>query len=90
MSEDRSVAAAVRRDLDALADRAPALAESGLALASLAVAARIDDPDTSPTAIAALSRALAENLDRLRELVPPAKEADGVDVLAAQRAKRIA
>lgn len=84
-----SVAAAVRRDLDAIAERDAALAESGLALSALALAARMDDSSTSPTAVAACSRSLHEILDRLRELVPAEQESDALDELARARAARV-
>lgn len=90
VSEGGSVVGAVQRDLDAIAERDAALATSGLALSALALAARIDDDENSATSVAACARALAETLATLRDLVPPKTEADGVDVLAAQRAKRIA
>lgn len=85
----QSVVEGVRRDLDAIAERDPELACSGLALSALALAARMDDPDTSSTAVAGCARALVEALDRLRELVPAEQESDAVDELAKQRARRI-
>ncbi len=85
-----SVAEAVRRDLDEIRLRDAALAESGLAMSALALATRIDDLDNSATSVAACARALAETLDRLRELVPPVAAKDGVDELASARAARIA
>lgn len=90
MSEELSVVAAVQRDLDAIADRDAALAVSGLACSALALARRVDDPENSATSVAACARALNETMATLRELVPPAAEADRVDDIAAARAKRFA
>lgn len=83
-----SVREAVQRDLDAIAERDSALAESGLAMSALALAAELDDFEVSATAKAACARALAEALGTLRELVPPAAEADALDELASRRADR--
>lgn len=81
---------AVRRDLDAIAERDAALAGSGLAIAALALATRIDDLGNSATSVAACARALVEALDRLRELVPAESEADALDDLGRARASRLA
>lgn len=85
-----SVAAAVQRDLDAIAERDADLAASGLAASALALAARMDDSGNSATSIAACARALAEHLAALRALMPPVAESDAVDELASARAARVA
>ena len=85
-----SVREAVQRDLDAIAERDADLASSGLALSALALAARMDDPDTSATATASCAKALLETLGRLHELVPAEQESDRLDELAARRTDRIA
>lgn len=57
-----------------------------MAASVLALAARIDDPETSATAAAACARELRESLGRLRELAPAEVARDWVDDLAARRA----
>lgn len=85
-----SVAAAVQRDLDAIAELDEALARSGLAASALALARELDKPKTSATAKANCARALTEQLDRLRELAPEEQEGDQLDDLSARRADRLA
>jgi hypothetical protein len=77
-----SVIEAVRRDLAALAERDPALAESALAMTMEAMADRLDNGGGSPSECA---KALIDAWSRLRELAPPAEVEDGVDGLAASR-----
>lgn len=84
-----SVVEAVRRDLAAIAERDAGLAECGLAASALALARELDSGENSATSKAACARALAEALDRLRELVPVAPESDALDELAKARARRI-
>jgi hypothetical protein len=84
--EELTVIDAVRRDLAALGD--DELAQSGLAATALALARSIDNSRTSATARSMCAKALAENLDRLRELAPEKKTDDAVDELAARRAAR--
>lgn len=83
-----TVVAAVKRDLVALRDLAPELADSALAASALVLAAELDAPGNSATSKSMCARALRENLDRLRELAPPVVEEDGVDQLSARRAAR--
>jgi hypothetical protein len=85
-----SVAAAVQRDLDAIAERDAVLACSGLAMLALSLAAEIDDSGNSATSKAACARALAEALGTLRELMPPRSESDAIDELGSRRSKRLA
>jgi hypothetical protein len=85
-----SVVAAVERDLNAIAERDPELAASGIAATALALAREIDKPRGSATAKATCARALADTLERLRQLAPPPKQKDGLDDLTARRAARLA
>lgn len=84
---DRSVAAAVERDLKKLP---PDLASSALAIGALAVARVMDDFETEPSEMASCFRTLQSALDRLRDLAPEGEELDGIDQLAAKRAARLA
>lgn len=84
-----SVVAAVERDLVELGRRDRRLAESGLAASARALAARLDDSETSATAAAACAKALREVLDRLRELAPAVVEADGVNELQARADRKL-
>lgn len=79
------VVAAVKCDLAKLT---PALEQSGMAAAALALARRIDSPKTSATATSMCARALSETLAELRALMPPEEENDGVDEIAERRATR--
>lgn len=84
------VEAAVGRDIRELARRDQKLAKSGLAASAIALAREIDIPKNSATSKSMCARALAETLERLRALAPPAEEADGIDDLASRRTARIA
>lgn len=89
---EETVVAAVRRDLDALAQRGDegrALAIGAHAMTALALAKSIDHERTSPTARSMCSRALTETMQKLRELAPDEdEEGDGIDDLAERRQKR--
>lgn len=78
---------AVESDLKRLAKRDPVLASSALAATALALAAEIDG-DNSATSKSMCARALNETLKELWEQAPPTEESDGLDDLAARRAKR--
>lgn len=82
--------AAVKRDLTEIAKRDRGLAKSGIAAAALRLAEALDEPKNSATSKAMCAKALAENLERLRELTPAEKENDKLDELSARRSKRIA
>jgi hypothetical protein len=82
-----SVAAAVQRDIEALAKRDPKLASSGLAALALSLAGEMDAKN-SATSKSMCARALAETLEKLEAMAPPAPAADQVDQLAEQRAAR--
>ena len=62
--------------------------QGGLAMAALALAREIDSPTNSATSKSMCARSLLDTLDRLRELTPPAQEADGLDDLARRRMAR--
>lgn len=84
---DLTVVASVKRDLAEIADRDPALAQSGLAATALSLAREMDG-DNSATSKSMCARSLADVLDRLRALAPEKKEANRVDDLAKQRDAR--
>lgn len=83
---DRSVTAAVTRDLDAFPDE---LANSALAASALALAREMDSPN-SATSKSMCAKALLETMDRLRSLAPVEEEADDLDELSRARRARIA
>jgi len=83
-----SVAEAVERDLDAVREASPDLADSALAATALALAAEIDEPKNSATSKSMCAARLNETMATLRELMPPKREADGIDDIAEQRKKR--
>lgn len=86
MPVDRSVHAAVERDLMALPDD---LANSALGASALALAREMDSQN-SATSKSMCAKALLETMDRLRSLAPEREEKDQVDDLSARRAARIA
>jgi hypothetical protein len=82
---------AVDRDLAAIRERDPDLADSALAAVAVRLAYELEHPFNSATSKAQCAKALNETLDRLRELAPDEEEEkDKVDRLAAEREKRIA
>ena len=83
------VSEAVARDVAAMARVDKAIAESGHAATARALARELDHPWNSATSKSMCARALTETLDRLRELLPPEEEGDGLDDLAARRAARL-
>ncbi len=83
-----SVVDAVKRDLAEIGRVDKELAKSALAASALAMAAEMDDVSISATAKANCARVLLDSLDRLRALMPPAEERDGIDELGARRAGR--
>lgn len=84
------VVRALERDLAEIERRAPELAGSTLAALAQTFARELDKPRTSTTAKLTAARSLLDTLDRLRDQVPPEKETDPLDDLAAQRAARLA
>jgi hypothetical protein len=90
-TEAMSVLAAVKRDIADISKRGThgaRLAKSGMAATALALAVALDDPSNSATSKSMCAKSLNDTLDRLRELAPPAKEADSLDDLQAKREKR--
>lgn len=85
---DLTVVGSVRRDLAEIAKRSPELASSGFAATALALAREMDK-DNSATSKSMCAKALVEALSLLRELSPPEQKRDGLDDLAARRAKRL-
>lgn len=89
-----SVEAAVRRELRSLAGVDRRAAESGQAATALALAKRIDDPETSAAATASCARALVLVLDELRlrgmPKAPAAEKGDRLDELTTRRQERLA
>lgn len=83
---------ALKRELRSLRGVDRPASESALAADALALARRIDDPDTSASAVASCSRALANVLGELRLLgMPqaPSETGDRVDELASRRESRV-
>lgn len=89
MAAEGVVRAAVERDLAELRRWAPKVADSALAASALVLADELDDPGNSATSKSMCARALAEAMDRLRELAPPRQEETRLDQLAAKRAARL-
>jgi hypothetical protein len=85
---ERTVAAAVERDLADIAKRDKALAESSLAMSALRLAREMDNSGNSATSKSMCARELRDTLDRLRELAPQEVPSDRLDDIARQRAKR--
>ena len=85
-----SVVEGVRRDLASITAPAPALAESALAMAALALAAEIDNPGNSATSKSMCAKELRDILTALRALAPAKHEQDGVDDLSQRRSARLA
>jgi len=82
---------AVARDLAAIREGDPDLAESGLAAVAERLAYELEHPFNSATSKAQCAKALNETLDRLRELAPDQEEeGDDVDRLNAEREQRLA
>ncbi len=81
-----SVAAAVQRDLVALAD--DELAGSALAATALELGRMIDDPENSATSKANCAGKLLELMRELRSLAPEEQEDDRLDDLSARRDER--
>lgn len=85
-----SSVASVRRELAELRREAPALAESSLAAAALALARKLDDRESSAAAAASCARELRETMEALRRLVPKPEAGDGIDELQARAARKLA
>ena len=83
-----SVVEAVKRDIEQIRKRDPALAESTLAALALALAEEIDEPSNSATSKSMNAHQLRDTTVKLRELCPPEKVRDNVDELRRRRASR--
>jgi hypothetical protein len=81
---------AVLADLASLKKRDSELAGSALAMSALTMAYEMSNPYTSATAKSMCAKALTDAMKQLRDLAPPAKEADAIDDLADRRAQRLA
>jgi hypothetical protein len=81
---------AVLRDIASLRERDEELAGSGLAMSMLTMAYEMANPANSATSKSMCAKALADAMKQLRELAPPAKDADAIDDLADRRAQRLA
>jgi hypothetical protein len=82
---------AVRAELRELDERKPGIKASALAAGAIAVAKRIDHPDTSAAAAASCLRALERAMTALHALAPVKDErTDPLDDLAKRIADRMA
>lgn len=68
--------------------RSPEVADSALAAAARVLAAELDNSGNSATAKSMCARALAEAMEKLTAMLPPAETKDGLDELNAAREKR--
>jgi hypothetical protein len=80
-------AKAVRAQLAELEQRVAGIKDTARAALALAMAKRIDDPETSASAAASCGRVLADAIEQLQALAPPAAETKPIDELRARRAK---
>lgn len=76
-------------ELARLRERDPELASSAVAAGALAMAMELDDPGNSATSKSMCMKALMDAMDHLRALSPVVEEADGLDEIAARRARRL-
>lgn len=80
----------VGRDLEAIREKVPELADSALAGTALALATELENPYNSATSKAQCANALQAVMDRLRELTPEQQKGGIVVELLAKRAARSA
>ena len=83
-----SVSAAVIRDLEEIAKRDPALAESSLAMSAVRMAIGLDS-NASLAQKTLAAKELREIMDRLREIAPADEEDDALDGLQADYTTRL-
>jgi hypothetical protein len=83
-----TVVDAVARELAALRERAPDLADSAIAASAAALARELDDPENSATSKSMCAKALADAMTKLREWAPPIEKKDGLDELRTRRTAR--
>lgn len=86
----RRVVGAAEGEVEKIREVDATLAESSLAATAIALAFQIESPGNSATSKSMCARELRDTMDRLRELMPESREADGVDDLTARREARIA
>lgn len=87
---DLTVEAAVRADLERIAQRDPDVAQSTLAASALVLARQMDCSQNSATSKSMCGRTLLDTMNRLAELAPDEEVGDRLDDLAARRQKRVA
>jgi hypothetical protein len=80
-----SVYESVERDLKNLGLAAQ---KSTLGATALALAAELDDSETSATAKSMCAKSMVDVFREIRALTPPKKERDGLDDLSARREAR--
>ena len=86
-----SVVEAAERDLAALREVSPELADSAMAATALALAVEIDRPKNSATSKAMCAKVVIDIFEQLRALAPePEEKEDRLVDLAARRAARLA
>lgn len=80
---------ATLKDLAAIRQRNPAVADSALASSALRMAYEIEHPFNSATSKSQCAKELRQAMDRLLELAPPDEEGKGkLDAIKGGRAKR--
>jgi len=79
---------ATEAELETIAKRNPALADSALAASAVALAYEIQNPYNSATSKSMCARELRETMAKLRELAPEAEGEDGIDELGTRREAR--
>jgi hypothetical protein len=87
---DTATVKAVRAELRALDERKPGIKDSALAAGAIAVAKRIDHPDTTAAAAASCLRALERTLGTLHAQAPEPQAKTQENELERRRAKRAA
>lgn len=83
-----AVVEAAEREVAAIRQRDPGLADSALAASAVALAYEIANPYNSATSKSMCAREMRDTLDRLRELAPEEDHADSLDELKQRRAER--
>lgn len=83
-----SVSDAVERDLEAIAERDRALADSTMAAVARSLASELDSSSNSATSKSMCARELREVMAHLRDLTPEKAESDPIDDLSARRTAR--
>ena len=76
---------AVRAELRELEKRARGISKGAVAATALAIANKLDDPETSASAAATCGRVILGALEQLRAQAPPAGKQAPIDKLRARR-----